>query len=107
MAAQPNRYRYLTASGEPRGPAWLGEMRRLYQGGEIGPETQVCRESEDDWGPARTFLEITSEHAILPGGAPPAHQRPRREGISWGVWSLIVLLALFMAWVQFVYLAAE
>jgi hypothetical protein len=105
MAAQQNRYRYLTESGEPRGPAWLGEMRRLYQGGDIGPETPVCREGEDDWGPARTFLEITSEDAILPGVVPPSSRRTSREGISWGVWAVILLLALFMAWVQFVYLA--
>ena len=105
MAAQQNRYRYLTENGEPRGPAWLGEMRRLYQGGEIGPETQVCREDEEDWGPARTFPEITSENAILPDAASPARSRPRREGLSWGVWVLILLLAVFMAWVQFVYLA--
>jgi len=105
MAAQSNRYRYLTPSGEPRGPAWLAEMRRLYHSGEIAPETPVCRDGEDDWGPARTFVEITSEHAVLPdhpGSAPP----PRVGRISWGVWALILLLAIFMAWVQFVYLRA-
>lgn len=101
MTTGNNRYRYLSAGGEPRGPAWLGEMRRLWQGGEIGPETQVCREGEDDWGPARTFIEITSEEAVLPGvtgGRPPA-----RSSLSWGVWGLILLLAVFMAWVQFFY----
>jgi len=103
MATHRNRYLYLNESGEPRGPAWLGEMRRLFQSGEINLETQVCREGEEDWGPARTFPEITSEDAILPGtSASPAPKR--REGMSWGVWLLILILALFMLWVQFVYL---
>lgn len=102
MAAQPNRYRYLSASGEPHGPKWLAEMRRFYQSGEIGPETQVCLESEDDWGPARTFVEITSEDALPPRTLPTAHRQPRHAGLSWGVWSLLLLLALFMAWVQFI-----
>ncbi len=103
MAARPNRYRYLSQTGEPLGPAWLAEMRRLYRTGEIGPETQVCREVDEDWGPARTFLEITSTEAVLPN-PPPDGDRPRSSGISWGVWGLILLTALFMAWVQFVYL---
>ena len=104
MATQTNRYRYLTASGDPRGPAWLAEMRRLYQAGEIGPETPVCRETDEDWGPARTFPEITSVEAILPDHRPAVAARPRLGSISWGVWAVILLLALFMAWVQFVYL---
>jgi hypothetical protein len=103
MSTQNNRYLYLTATGEPRGPAWLGEMRRLYQGGEIASETPVCREGEEDWGPARTFIEITSLDAVLPE-APDRKARPKMGGISWGVWALILILALFMAWVQFVYL---
>lgn len=103
MSAHNNRYRYLSASGEPRGPAWLAEMRRLYHGGEIGPETPVCREEEDEWGPARTFVEITSADAVLPNAA--HHEGTARPGgISRGVWALILILALFMAWVQFVYL---
>lgn len=103
MASHQNRYRYLTETGEPRGPAWLAEMRRLYHSGEIGPETQVCRENDEDWGPARTFPEITSDSAILPE-PPRTEQKGRKEGISWGVWALIALVALFMAWVQFFYL---
>jgi hypothetical protein len=102
-AVHNNRYRYLSPEGEPRGPAWLAEMRRLYQNGEIGPETQVCREDDEDWGPARTFIEITSADAMLPK-EPSTPPGSRKEGISWGVWVLILLLALFMAWVQFVYL---
>ncbi|MFN0127875.1 MAG: DUF4339 domain-containing protein [Verrucomicrobiales bacterium] len=103
MTEHQNRYRYLTETGEPRGPAWLAEMRRLYQSGEIGPETQVCRENDEDWGPARTFPEITSENAILPD-PPRPDRKARSEGVSWGVWALIILVALFMAWVQFFYL---
>jgi hypothetical protein len=101
MTTGNNRYRYLSASGEPCGPVWLGEMRRLWKGGEIGPETQVGREGEDDWGPARTFIEITSDEAVLPGVA--GRREPTRSSLSWGVWVLILLLAVFMAWVQFFY----
>jgi len=97
-----NRYRYLSPGGEPRGPLWLGEMRRLWQTGEIGSETQVCREGDDDWGPAHTFLEITSDLAVLP--APPGKSQRTRTSFSPGVWALIVLVALFMAWVQFFHL---
>lgn len=103
MATHNNRYLYVSPSGEPRGPAWLAEMRRLYQGGEIDGETQVCREGEQEWGPASSFPEITSEEAILPE-APSRPTRPPLAGLSWGVWGLILLLALFMFWVQFVYL---
>jgi hypothetical protein len=103
MEQQRNRYMYLSEAGEPRGPAWLAEMRRRYQSGEITLETQVCREGDRDWGPARTFPEITSEEAVLPQAA-TSGGRLQRSGISWGVWALILLLALFMAWVQFFYL---
>jgi len=104
MPAQQNRYRYLTASGEPRGPAWLAEMRRLYQSGEIGPDTSVCRENDEEWGPAHSFIEITSDQAVLPGAPSSPAEHPRLGRISWGVWILVLLVVLFMAWVQFVYL---
>lgn len=97
-----NRYYYMSNGGVTQGPIWLGEMRRLWRGGQIGPETPVCKEGWSEWDPARTYPEITNEEARMPLGGTGAVSRGPR--VSWGVWALILLAAGFMAWVQFFYL---
>jgi hypothetical protein len=88
-----NRYFYLSASGKPNGPVWLGEMRRLWQSGGIGSETLVCAEGDDNWDAARLFPEITSDEARLPDEENP---KPPEPTISLGVWLLILTCATYM-----------
>jgi hypothetical protein len=102
LSVMDNRYFYMTQSGTTHGPVWLGEMRRLWRGGQIGPETPVCKEGWSEWDPARTYPEITNDEARMPLGASAAVSQ--RQGLSWGVWALLLVAALFMVWVQFFYL---
>jgi hypothetical protein len=102
LAAMDNRYFYMNRSGNPQGPHWLAEMRRLWKGGQLGPDTLVCKEGWSDWDPARTYPEITEEEARMPLGA--VCGGGEGEGISWGVWAVLLVAALFMGWVQFFYL---
>jgi hypothetical protein len=96
-----NRYFYMNRAGNPQGPVWLGEMRRLWRGGQLAPDTPVCKEGWSDWDPARTYPEITEEEARMPLGVAVGREP---AGISWGVWLVLLGAALFMGWVQFVYL---
>lgn len=89
-----NRYHFIDQSGKARGPVWLAEMRRLFQAGEIHPETLVCREGETEWDPARVFPEITERMATAP--LDQQDKSGNQPSISIGVWILVLICALFM-----------
>ena len=90
-----HRYFFLNGAGRPQGPVWLGEMRRLWRSGGIGPETQVCPDGTDDWDAARTYSEITSAEPKMPDQESGPQRRERM--FSFGIWVFILVCAILMA----------
>ena len=68
----PEHSWYYLEDGETRGPLAAAQLKRLFQSGQLGPDTLVWRQGMRDWQPARALgvtAQPRSPASVLP---PPA-----------------------------------
>jgi len=75
MSGDPNDQRlqdsgwYYLEGGETRGPVAAAQLRRLFQAGQLGPDTLLWRPGMQDWQSARA-LQGTTPPRTSPSGVP-------------------------------------
>jgi len=64
-----------TPGATPEGPFTLGQIRKMYDGGAITAEGQICRNGEEEW------TGIDDELAAVEIGSEPVMTAPQRQRV--------------------------